>query len=78
MALFHGLPPGGALRALYEPHAQSLGDYLAMPLPGWVPAPRAKDQWKLVEAVRAQAAFVLKDTVVSDQAEAVRLHADEH
>ena len=67
-----------ALRALYEPHAQSLGDYLAMPLPGWVPAPRAKDQWKLVEAVRAQAAFVLKDTVVSDQAEAVRLHADEH
>src|ERR1039457_5320788 len=40
-----------ALRALYEPHAQALADYLAMPLPGWVPEPRAKDQWKTVEAV---------------------------
>jgi len=67
-----------ALRALYEPHAQALADYLGMSLPGWVPEPRAKDQWKLVEAVRSQAALVLKDTVVSKQSEAIRLHADEH
>ena len=68
-----------ALRALYEPHAQALADYLGMTLPGWVPEPRAKDQWKLVEAVRSQAALsILKGTVVSDQAEAVRLHRDEH
>jgi hypothetical protein len=67
-----------ALRALYEPHAQALGDYLGMSLPGWVPEARAKDQWKLVEAVRSRAASVLKDTVVSDQAEAIRLHRDEH
>jgi len=68
-----------ALRTLYEPHAQALADYLGMSLPGWIPEPRAKDQWKLVEAVRSKAASVFKekDIVVSDQAEAVRLHADE-
>jgi hypothetical protein len=67
-----------ALRALYEPHAQALADYLGMPLPGWVPEPRAKDQWKTVEAVRSRAASIFseKDIVVSDQAEAVRLHSD--
>ena len=42
-----------ALRALYEPHAQALADYLALSLPGWIPEPRAKDQWKAVEAVRS-------------------------
>jgi hypothetical protein len=68
-----------ALRALYEPHAAALGDYLGLSLPGWVPEPRAKDQWKLVEAVRSQAAAsLLKETIVSDQSEAIRLHADEH
>ncbi len=70
-----------ALRALYEPHAQALADYLCMPLPGWIPAPRAKDQWKTVEAVRSQAASVFKgkETFISDQAEAVRLRSgDDH
>ncbi|HEY4379593.1 MAG TPA: potassium channel family protein [Acidobacteriaceae bacterium] len=69
-----------ALRALYEPHAQALSDYLAMPLPGWIPEPLAKDQWKAVEAVRSQAASVFnhKEIVVSEQAVAVRLHSDEH
>jgi Ion channel len=67
-----------ALRALYEPHAKALGDYLGMSLPGWIPEPRAKDQWKTVEAVRSQAASVFnkKDMAVSDQAQAARL--DEH
>jgi hypothetical protein len=68
-----------ALRALYEPHAAALADFLGLSLPGWIPEPRAKDQWKTVEAVRSQAAAsLLKDIVVSDQAEAVRLHSDEH
>jgi hypothetical protein len=69
-----------ALRALYEPHAQALADYLAMPLPGWVPEPLAKDQWKTVEAVRSQAASVFnkKEMAISDHAGAVRLHSDEH
>ncbi len=69
-----------ALRALYEPHAQALGDYLGMSLPKWVPEPLAKDQWKIVEAVRSQAVSVFnkKDFVVSEQAEAIRLHSEEH
>jgi hypothetical protein len=69
-----------ALRALYEPNAQALGDYLGMSLPGWVPEPRAKDQWKTVEAVRSQAASVFKgqDIVISDNSEAVHLRAGEH
>jgi hypothetical protein len=67
-----------ALRALYEPHAQALADYLGMTLPGWIPEPLAKDQWKTVENVRRQAdsVFSEKDIVVSDRAEA--LHAEDH
>ena len=67
-----------ALRALYEPHAHALADYLGLSLPLWMPEPRSKDQWKTVEAVRSQAASVLKNTVVSDQAEALRLYSEEH
>jgi hypothetical protein len=66
-----------ALRALYEPHAHALAEYLGLPLPRWVPEASAKDQWKTVEAVRSQAASVLNNTVVSDQAEAIRLHPEE-
>ncbi|HWB32327.1 MAG TPA: potassium channel family protein [Acidobacteriaceae bacterium] len=68
-----------ALRALYEPHALALAQYLGMSLPTWVPEPRAKDQWKLVELVRSKAAASLtKDTVLSPEAIAVRLHSEEH
>ncbi|MGP8261018.1 MAG: potassium channel family protein [Acidobacteriaceae bacterium] len=66
-----------ALRALYEPHAHALADYLGLSLPLWVPEEHAKDQWKTVEAVRSQAASILKSTVVSDQSEAIRLHSEE-
>jgi len=67
-----------ALRALYEPHAAALANYLGMSLPGWVPEPRAKDQWKTVEAVRSQAAAILKETVLSGQADALHLRAEDH
>ena len=40
------------LRSLYEPHAMRLADYLRMPLPTWIPAPLAKDQWKTVAQLR--------------------------
>jgi Ion channel len=67
-----------ALRALYEPHAKAIADYLGMTLPAWIPEPRAKDQWKTVETVRSQAASVFnkKEMAVSDHAQAVRL--DDH
>jgi hypothetical protein len=69
-----------ALRALYEPHAKALGDYLGMSLPGWIPEPRAKDQWKTVEAVRSQAASVFnkEDFAVSENAAALNLNPKEH
>jgi Ion channel len=34
------------LRALYEPFVYSLSELLLMPLPSWVPAPDARDDWR--------------------------------
>jgi hypothetical protein len=50
-----------------------------MTLPGWIPEPRSKDQWKTVEAVRSQAAsaFKEKEILISDQS-VVRLQPDDH
>lgn len=67
-----------ALRALYEPHAAAIAEYLGMTLPNWIPEPLAKDQWKTVETVRSQAVAVLKDSVVSDRATSLRSHTDDH
>lgn len=68
-----------ALRALYEPAAQALADYLGMPLPGWIPEPRSKDQWKMVEAVRSRAAAsLIKDSVISKHSEAAALIKPDH
>lgn len=68
-----------ALRALYEPHAQAISNYLAMPLPAWIPEPRAKDQWKLVELVRSKAvAQFTQNSPLNPEAIATRLHNDEH
>ena len=67
-----------ALRGLYESHAAALADYLGMTLPAWVPEPRAKDQWKTVEAVRSQAAAVFKESAISDRADEFYLHSEDH
>ena len=34
------------LRAMYEPYTQVLSRYLLMPLPGWLPKPKASDNWQ--------------------------------
>jgi preprotein translocase subunit SecG len=34
------------IRATYEPYLEALSTYLVMPLPPWIPAPRAKDNWE--------------------------------
>ena len=34
------------LRAMYEPYTLVLSRYLMMPLPGWLPKPRASDNWQ--------------------------------
>jgi len=48
-----GLPPTdptgerlSRFRQMYEPYAASLGSYLIMPLPAWIPAQSRKDNWQ--------------------------------
>ncbi len=69
-----------AIRALYEPHALALSDYLKMPLPQWVAEPRKKDYWRTVANLRSQAAAVWGERVsqVSEQAGSADLHGDSH
>ena len=68
-----------ALRALYEPHAIALADYLKMPLPAWIPEPLAKDQWKTVSQVRNRTEAVLTATsLISDRAAAAHLSDEGH
>ncbi len=44
------------IRALYEPHAFALSDYLRMPLPVWAAAPKTNDQWSVLTRLRGDAA----------------------
>jgi hypothetical protein len=72
-----------AMRALYEPHAQILSDYLKMPLPLWVPEPRNNDAWKKVADLRmgagAQETLLGRSIQhVSDRSTATHLHDEEH
>jgi hypothetical protein len=48
------------IRALYEPHALALSDYLRMPLPVWVAPPKVNDQWSLLTKLRTDAELALK------------------
>jgi hypothetical protein len=74
------------IRGLYEPHAQSLADYLKMPLPLWIPEalPVGKtDQWNTVAGLRRKAADLppgveLRAIHVSDRSTAAHLHDEEH
>ena len=69
------------MRALYEPHAEALSFYLQMPLPPWVAEPKAKDNWRMLSRVRAEA-----ETAVGAHSEFGRrgegaefkLHDDDH
>jgi len=70
-----------AIRTLYEPHAQTLSNYLKMPLPLWVPEPKKNDMWKKVADLRmgaAQEALLGATEHVSDHSAAVHLHDEEH
>jgi hypothetical protein len=41
-----------AIRALYEPHAHALAEYLKLDLPLWIPEPKKGDPWKTVADLR--------------------------
>ena len=60
------------MRALYEPHAVALSDYLQMPLPMWVAEEKKKDSWRMLSRVRAEA-----EMQVGAHSE-LRLHDDDH
>ena len=71
-----------AIRTLYEPHAQSLADFLKMPLPLWVPQPK-DDAWKKVADLRMGAGSKEETllgaiTQVSGHSTAAHLHDEEH
>ena len=56
------------IRALYEPHALALSDYLKMPLPVWVAPPKVNDQWSVLTKLRTDAESAMKgrdDSTVS-------------
>ena len=71
-----------AIRSLYEPHAQTISNYLRMPLPLWVPEPKKNDPWKKVADLRmgAAASEALLGAIdhVSDRSTAAHLHDEEH
>ena len=48
------------IRALYEPHAVALSEYLRMPLPVWVAPPKDHDQWSVLTKLRTDAEAALK------------------
>lgn len=43
------------IRALYEPHACALSEYLGMQVANWIAEPQARDQWTRVAALRSVA-----------------------
>jgi hypothetical protein len=43
------------IRALYEPYAFALSEYLRMPLPVWVAPPKENDQWSVLTRLRTDA-----------------------
>jgi Ion channel len=55
------------IRALYEPHAIALSDYLKLALPVWIAAPKENDQWRVLSRLRteAEAVFIHGDVPIS-------------
>ena len=48
------------IRALYEPYAFALSEYLRMPLPVWVAPPKENDQWSVLTRLRTDAETALR------------------
>lgn len=66
------------IRALYEPEAIALSEYLRMPLPVWTSEPREKDQWRLLTKLRNEADAGSAASHLSDRARSAYLRGDEH
>jgi hypothetical protein len=66
-----------AIRALYEPHAYKLCEYLRLTLPLWVAEPKDKDHWHTIAAFVSERALRASEHV-SDQSLTAHLHDTEH
>jgi hypothetical protein len=66
------------IRALYEPEAIALSDYLRMPLPMWSSEPHGKDQWRLLNKLRNEAQAESGAGHLSARARSAYLREDEH
>jgi hypothetical protein len=67
-----------AIRAIYEPHAFAMAEYLRLSLPAWVPPPRdpakKRDQWTTVAELRTPGALADRLTThISAQSTATHL-----
>jgi hypothetical protein len=66
------------IRALYEPHAFALADYLRMPLPVWVTPPKKNDQWSVLTKLRTDVEAVAGSGKSRLSDHAALLHDEEH
>jgi hypothetical protein len=68
------------MRALYEPYAETLSEYLRLPLPPWVETHPHKDNWLAVAKLRAkaEAANPEEGGVVRGTAQSVAEAIDQH
>jgi hypothetical protein len=62
------------LRAMYEPNAQVLGNYLGLAMPLWITEPREKDQWRRVSNLRSSQKSISEIRHVSANSTSVALH----
>ncbi len=70
------------MRALYEPYAETLSEYLRMPLPPWIDTKPHKDNWLAVAKLRAKTEAANGDSTqqisASDVAQSIVRNVDEH
>lgn len=64
------------IRALYEPYAHALADYLGMPVANWIAEPRATDQWTKVANLRSVAEVARRKGVTPARLPSVHVHDD--
>jgi hypothetical protein len=70
------------MRALYEPYAETLSEYLRMPLPPWIAAHPHKDNWQAVSKLRAKTEAANPEAEQPSQApgvaQSIARYVDEH
>ncbi|NYF77874.1 potassium channel family protein [Granulicella arctica] len=66
------------LRAMYEPNALAIADYLGFSLPLWIAEPSEKDQWRRVANLRSNPEAIPNANHISQHSTAAALHKEGH